>query len=283
MRLAHHVIAHKGPAQVARMLRRLDGDGVSFFVQVGPDRSWVSDELSAQLARPNVTILRPRRIRWGRFSLADAVLGGMLEAFASGVRFDYISLDSGQDYPIKPNEQLLVRLEQSSPASFLAHWQIGDGPWERGGGRERYQSWHFGRVTVPNRFLRVPLKRSFPAGLTPYGGSAYATVSRQTVAWIADFVRDRPEVVRFFKRAFFPDELLVPTLIANAPYDVVNDSLRHIRWNPPSAHPELLTTADLPALAESTAFSARKFDADVDAKILDLIDSQLLGVEAPSL
>jgi hypothetical protein len=86
-------------------------------------------------------------------------------------------------------------------------------------------------------------------------------------------------VLRFFRFADVAEELMFHTVLLSSPLrdSVVNDDLRYIVWKPGVSHPELLTAADLPELERSGDFFGRKFDAAVDAAVLDEIDQRLLG------
>jgi hypothetical protein len=57
----------------------------------------------------------------------------------------------------------------------------------------------------------------------------------------------------------------------------VNDNLRYIAWQDLDAgSPAILRKADFARLVSSPKLFARKFDATVDAEVLDLIDSEIL-------
>jgi hypothetical protein len=54
--------------------------------------------------------------------------------------------------------------------------------------------------------------------------------------------------------------------------------LHFIDWRRGIDHPETLGIKDVPRLASTPAYFARKFDSAVDATVLDRIDAELLGV-----
>ena len=60
---------------------------------------------------------------------------------------------------------------------------------------------------------------------------------------------------------------------------LVRDHKRKIIWTG-GPHPRTLTMSDLPALLESGAFFARKFDDGVDAAVLHAIDQACLNPRA---
>ena len=64
----------------------------------------------------------------------------------------------------------------------------------------------------------------------------------------------------------------------NSPFksEVVNEYKRYIEWkNKDDAHPAILTSEDFPKILNSGMWFARKFDMNVDSKILDMIDKSI--------
>jgi hypothetical protein len=53
---------------------------------------------------------------------------------------------------------------------------------------------------------------------------------------------------------------------------MVNDNLRYIDWSEGKASPKTFTMNDLPILLHSDKLFARKFNADIDANILNEFD-----------
>ncbi len=128
----------------------------------------------------------------------------------------------------------------------------------------------------PNRFVPFPVRRRIPAGLEPYGGSAYWCLSRRAVDYVHQFVREYPRYVRFFRTVYVPDELFFHTILLNSPLrdEVIGDDLRHIVWEDHGV--AVLGPGHLDQLAGSSKLFARKFDIERDPEILDLLDQRLL-------
>jgi len=56
-------------------------------------------------------------------------------------------------------------------------------------------------------------KREIPADLQMMIGSQWWCLRRRTVEWVLDFTRDRPDVMRFFRTTWIPDETFFQTLV----------------------------------------------------------------------
>jgi hypothetical protein len=293
LRHAYIILAHKAPQQVVRLVERLDAEGVEFLVHVDRRSPASVHRGVAELgSRANVTLLPPRPTPWAGRCLMEATLAA-LDAARRGDP-DYVSLLTGQDYPVKTPREIERTLHEAGGASFLDHFPLPRRPGTRyrgavdpsgwaDGGMPRIHSWSFqwrGReFRVPNRLVPLPIRRRLPPGVRFHGGCAYWTLSRAAVGELARAVDRRPDLVRFFGHVSLPDEIFVQTLLADAPGagPLVNDALRYIDWSGQVSHPRVLGAEDLPRLAATEALFARKFDAERDPAVLDLIDRELLG------
>jgi len=232
-------------------------------------------------------------MRWGSATDLDCTLNAMAAVFDSPVRYDYVVFMSGQDYPIKPNREIVSFFEQNRERSYVRHEPI-PGTYEERGGMYRIDQYSFyllgrrlsypdptpprtlkGRLLYSLLGLRFAKPRVFPSYLRPYLGDANLFLSRKATRYILDFAREHPDYLRFLRYTFAPAEVLSPTILANAPEDVreniVDYCLGYRRYV--GAHPVILTTQDLPVLRSANKLFARKFDMAVDSGVLDALDS----------
>lgn len=272
--VAYLVLAHRNPRQVARLIRRLATDRASFLVHI--DRragaGVEKDVRSLVEGTPGVDFLERHRCYWSGFGMVRATLSALERLVEPRVQFDHALLVSGQDYPLRAPEAIERFLGQNEGRSFMTATSLPN-EWP-GGGLPRIERWHLvSRVVLD---LRLPWKRRIPTGLAPYGGGAWMCLSREAVEYVVGFTYRQPEVVRFFEHALHPDELLFQTILMNSPLaeTVVLDHFRYIDWSVDPG-PATLTARDFPTLIESGKLFARKFDVDVDATVLDLLDEHI--------
>jgi hypothetical protein len=278
MRVAYLVLCHRLPEQVARLVRALDVPGAAFFLHLdrnagaGPMRQ-LQHELSG---RDNVRFVPRRRVGWASWSVVAATLDCLRELERSGGDPAQTVLLTGQDYPIKPAEQIARAATGRPGAAFIRHRPLPIPEWGPRGGLERVEQLHLraGR----RRLLALPGRRRLPEGLRVHGGSQLWSLGRPQRRYVLDTVGRRPELVHFFRRTAFPDETFFQTILACSPLrdTLVNDNRRYIRWTG-GASPETLRLADLPELRRSSALFARKLDVGVDGSLLDAIDAELLS------
>lgn len=274
-RIAYIVSAYKLPEQLERLLRRLAGPGVSFAVHV--DRKTprsTHDEMVARVQDLDVHFL-PRHVsHWGGFGHVLATLKGIDHVVAERIPFDYAVLVTGQDYPLRPAAELAHTLGAADGRSFMNHWRLPYAPWGSRGGLDRVQDWHL--ITYRRLHLAVPLRRRLPLGLEPFGGGAYWCLSRRAIDFVHGFVHANPQVVRFFRHVFVPDEIFFQTILMNSPLhnEIENDNLRYVEWSREPA-PAVLGVDDLDAMLCSGKLFARKFDPTVDDAVLAELDRRL--------
>jgi Core-2/I-Branching enzyme len=276
VRLAYVISAYKNLGQVSRLIRRLHGGGAIFLVHV--DKKTSNTEYRA-LADDvgelrGVELLERHSCHWGGFGHVRATLKGIARLASQGSDFDHLILLTGQDYPIKSNAFIERFFADRRGTSFMHFDSLPTEWWSPRGGLDRIEYPH---LRFNGHHARIPVRRSFPRGLEPYGGGAYWSLSRDAVQYVSGFVKDRPDVVAFFKHVDIPDEIFFQTVLLNSPLakTIVNDHLRYIDWTR-GPRPAILETSDFEALAASPKLFARKFDVRHDEQILDLIDERLL-------
>jgi hypothetical protein len=281
MRLAHLIIAHKEPAQVERLVKRLSHEACDIFIHV--DKKIDQSAFAHLAGQGPVRFIRDRqRISWAGYSFTKAIFTGMKEVLAAG-DYDFINLMSGQDYPLQPIDKVVCFLEKNRGLNFMTYEVDGSPWWQKNRSRvEKYHStdFHFkGQYLVQSWINRLLPKRKFPYAFTLYGGNCamYWTLTSACARYVVDFIDRHPTLERFARYTWAPDEFLIPTIIMNSPFrdQVLNNNLRYIDWSQGGPNPKLLTMQDFHKLARSGCFFARKFDIRRDSLILDNLDAMI--------
>jgi hypothetical protein len=279
---AYLIRAHQRPGQVVRLVDRLSTPGSTFHVFVS---ARTPDDVYAAMRRPlagrdDVHWVERIPAYYSGFSLVRSTLAGLASIAGAGPLPSHVVILSGQDYPLRPAAEIEELLAARTGESLVEHFHLPSERWgDEDGGLDRVRYRHFERIRYRTRILRLPFpRRSFPAGLEPYGGSAWCALSDEAVRTLLAFEHEQPEAYRFFAHVRTPDEMFIQTVLLNsrARERVANESIHHIEW-PGGSHPATFRRQDFPRLAASGKPFARKFDTEVDAEVLDLIDTELLG------
>jgi hypothetical protein len=122
---------------------------------------------------------------------------------------------------------------------------------------------------------KKPGQRMMPCNLEPYWGSQWWSLTADAAGHVFDTLRNRPELVGFFKYVECPDEMIFQTILGNSPYKVkFSDNRRYIDWQDSSSSPRMLSSQDdFEKIRNSGCLFARKFD-EINP-ILDWIDRDL--------
>jgi len=224
-----------------------------------------------------VRFLTRRRCTWASFSLVEAALDGVKALLETPEEIGFGVLLTGQDYPLKTAAEIERTLDQAGDRSFMGYWP------SAGRYLTRVQRWNWHgellgrRLRLPNRLIPFSVRRSLPAGLEPFTGSAHWCLSRACLEFISDLESTSPETIEFFRHAAVPDETFFQTVLLSSPLagTIVNDDLRYIDWSGGGNSPRVLTTRDRDRLLESQDLFARKFDPRVDSNVLDALDAAL--------
>jgi hypothetical protein len=276
MKLAHLILTHANPAQLQRLINRLQHADAHFYIHLDSKSDiipflHIADE-------HNVFFIKNRvKVNWGGYSIVQATLNSMAEIQDSGHKYHHINLLSGQDYPIKSTEQIHRFLKENKDTIFMHSLSVIN-EWKEAIPRitqYHLSDYHFkGRVRLEQLMNFLLPVRKMPLNLIPVGRSQWFTATPDSIAYILQFLSDNKNVERFFRNTWAPDEMIFQTILYNSPFrsQLVNDNLLYVDWTEGGASPKVLTMADAGQLEHSDKLFARKFSEALDSTILDHLD-----------
>ena len=304
---------HTDPLQILRLvetIRRLSPEGRILVVH---DATRTPLDPAPFLGIPAVDLLqRNVPVERSYFSMLLPLLEGIERLVERGRGdadwdFDWLVFLTGQDYPTRPLRELEASLASTQYDGFLSFWGIEPGapgsPWRPRQGGKRYlcqyvplPAWTRGPLAAIRFLEKVSPLRFFPVygprigwrpGKTPfdgpfrcYGGRPLWTLSRPCIEEVRRFLRERPDVVDWFRRTASPEEALFHTALVNAGrFKLCPDDRRYTDYRGTrDGHPRTLGRADFETIASGAYDFARKFDTEKDSGILDLLDEKVLGL-----
>ncbi|MEO1637878.1 MAG: DUF5928 domain-containing protein [Pseudomonadota bacterium] len=223
-RIAFILLCHKDPAAIIRQAGQLTaaGDYVAIhFDGNAPAEAYqkIRDGLKDD---PNVTFAAKRhKCGWGEWSLVQATLSAVhaaMDAFADATHFYMIS---GDCMPIKSAAYAHAMLD-GQDLDFIESFDFFKSNWIKTGFREERLIYrhYFNERSQKGRFYtalalqkRLGLTRKVPEDLDMMIGSQWWCLRRASVQAVLDFLRDRPDVIRFFRTTWIPDETFFQTLV----------------------------------------------------------------------
>ena len=293
--IAFLMLAHEHPEPCARLARRLldAGHDVVIHLDLDADDDFMEifDQSLGNTGDGAGTLHRCRRVAvtWGEWSMVEATLAGLEALESLPATPDHVYLLSGADYPIRPLEQLEVFLARHRDIDFIEHVDALTERWVRDGPqRVRFRYWHGVNwrrhphlYTLSLNLQRVlGRERRFPEGLAPHLGAQWWVLSWRSCKTALELAR-RPEIQRFFRRTWVPDELFFQTVVASRSPEAQRRScmLTHALFTDRGT-PVVFHDDHAEYLAKQPAFFARKLSPTA-TDLRDALDGNVSGTTPP--
>lgn len=270
--------AHKNIGQLLRLINAVSHPRVTIYLHIDKKSTMDRSLIPAGVRM----VKKPVEVTWRLFSQVQAIIQSMDEIIRNEPSFDYLTIISGQDYPIVPVEKILETLSDQAGREFIHHAPLDQTGWNKA--RIRFERFYFHSYQNPLiRFCgnmvtwlsdKVRWKRRFYKGMRPWGGSAWWTLTRPCVEFLLRFLEQNRPMVNYMMKTIHPDEMIFQTIIMNSHFaeKAVSENFRYLEWNRGSPNPNILRKSDFAKIIGSQHHFARKFDPEVDEEILDMLD-----------
>lgn len=223
-KIAFILLCHKDPKAIIQQAERLTavGDCMSIHFDASAKKEHYQQIRAALDSNPNVTFAKKRiKCGWGAWSLVQATLYAVEAAEKAFPRATHFYMLSGDCMPIKTAESAHEFLDNND-VDYVESFDYFESDWIKTGMKEerliyrhffneRTQKWRF--YASFNLQKKFNLAREVPADLQIMIGSQWWCLRRRTIEWILDFTRNRPDVMRFFRTTWIPDETFFQTLV----------------------------------------------------------------------
>lgn len=215
------------------------------------------------------------RVGWGEHSIVEATRRLMVAALADGAfGATHLFLASGSCEPIRPASSLKRFLAERPGIEFIQAHDISLGRWIVDGlEEERFRFYFpFNFATQRRAFeaatrwqRRLGVRREVPAGLQIHFGSQWFCLTRETCRAVSEQLA-RPELDRFFRHSWIPDEFAIQTLVAQAcpPERIARHNLTYYEFDR-GGRPLVLENDHAEHLRRQPFFFARKLAPEAHA------------------
>ncbi len=279
MPIAYLILAHANPPQLQRLVQKLSTNQTDIYIHIDAKAN-LADFIKIT-ALPNVYFVTKReKVYWGAYSIVQATVNGFEQMLASGKPYDYITLLSGQDYPLKSNTAIINFFKANTNRAFMEFYSVND-VWQEAIPRlTKYYLTNYpfaGSTKVETLLNKVLPKRQPPKDLVFVGRSQWFSITLEHVKYIVTTLATNHSLRRYFSFTWGSDEFVFQTLLYNSPFkaQMVNDNLRYIDWSAGGASPKTFTMADADTLLQTDKLFARKFNEATDVEILNTIDAAI--------
>lgn len=284
---AYLIMAHKRMDQLEKLLRVLDYSYNDIYLHIDAK---VNRRLYAGLAKSlkysELVLIEPKSLAWGGFTQIETELRLLKTAYESNHAYAYYHLISGQDLPLRPQEDIHNYFDQNSGIEFVTFTGSDGIPLQY---KDRVSLYHpfteiIGSV---DRKYAVPLKvinyisktiqhlfrvdRTRKDNYKSYMGSAWYSITNDFASYMVEHM---DQVLTRYKWTICGDEVYTQTLLMRSPYskNVAEDDIRLIIWDEDAgSRPHTFTISDFELIDNSKCIFARKFDADIDEEVIDKV------------
>lgn len=298
MKLAILLLCHKNPKQINLFLETLQHPDIEFFIHVDKKANITKNIL----ARNDVHILSDEYrvdVQWGEFSQTRATLN-LIYFARDACNADYYWLCSGQDFPIHSAEYILDFLSHDKDANYMQFWSsVSNGAAHENNLDKRnvvyYPHWIMGRSFYKrlikrayvcmtggyNCTFKIFRRKDGLAKIHKYFGSNWMCMTQNFIDWFRKYLQENKWYEKDFVHSLNPDECFFQTLLMLSPYrDTRHDYLHYIDWSTPRKgnpknSPNTLLMEDYDKITSSPYLMARKFDIQVDPKIIELLQRDI--------
>ena len=222
--IAFILLCHKDPETIVRQAEQLTavGDYISIHFDASSSKDAFTHVQDALKDNPNVTYATKRiKCGWGEWSLVQATLYAIEAALKSFPRATHFYMVSGDCMAIK-SAKFTKKFLDNDDCDYIESFDFFESDWIKTGMKEeRLVYRHFFNERTHKKLFynswwaqrKLGLERQIPADLQIMIGSQWWCLRRRTIESIMGMVRKRPDVMRFFRTTWIPDETFFQTLV----------------------------------------------------------------------
>lgn len=314
MRINYLILAHKNVNQLKRLIQHLSKDNpadTSIYIHL--DKKWrisQDDIKSIETTGNNITII-PDRIscKLDDWSLIEAELRLVETAYQCNPKDAYYVMMSGQDYPIKSNEEFVDYCARNYPKPLIdvTPWSPDNWVHLKFMNSSLYHTLF--QIKAKNRMIDLALRgfrrgidylipnrfkmknRLGRIGVTPFGGSAWWTLPVGAIKEILEEYHHNKILIEIYKKTLTPEETFFQTMImrtslsrlvdVNPPEQITQNCPTFAYFNPDgkkfTGHPYVIDCEAWKIIRDYNYYFARKFDETIDSAVFEEIDNNIYG------
>lgn len=279
------IIAHKDIDQVVELAKKLRS---TFKVIIHFDKKIkITNKQKEALDNMGIQYFSKISVNWGSWSIGQVAVELMKEAIEDPT-ITYVHLISGQDWPLKPVEEIKNFYENNNNI-YLRYYKA-----DVKKGHDNALNWQkfyynydlinrhslFGKVinrlsTWTQSLLRVNKLQSLGINLEIYTGANWCDLPRDAVEYCLEYFESHENFRKMLKTGSFSDEFWVQTIICNSKKfenRLDDDYHRFIKWeHVHNSFPAILDENDYEDIQKSNAMFGRKFESPYSDKLIKLL------------
>jgi hypothetical protein len=299
MDIIYIILVHKYPEQFKRLTNRLKAPNVYFYVHL--DSKANIDQFNNEPI-PNLFFIKDRvNCIWGDFSIVQATLN-LIKCVLNDKKKGMVILLSGQDYPIKNQKIINNFFTDNIDYNFIDLNPINK-IWSEKECNRRIKKFRINFSSKKNDFcfcdmidtsawfeltkyhysllktISLLKKRNLNMSIEFVGGSQWWAFNTNTLKLVYNFAFSNMKLIRYFRFTHCADEIFFHTIVnhlCKIDHNIkISDTITYVNWSRSAdgQSPVVLQKEDYEELGQQNSkLFARKFDYEIDCKILDALD-----------
>lgn len=256
-----------------------DIDQINRIINIAPDNFdfYVHIDKKSPLRVGDISKRAKVKINWGAVEHLKAFLLLIEKAYASGDKYDFYHLITGQDFYACNFDKFEELLQKEK--IYVSYFSLPRKGWWHGGlDIVKYKSLASKYDLRQRKFKLLDIlyywwQRLFTKGRSlpfykMYGGLVYCSIPRGAIDWVLNSAISNDLLGRLTDSTC-GEEVFFQTIFLNSPFknQVVNDNLRYTDW---SVHcpPKVLTVEDYDKIINSHKLFCRKIDSIVSKNLI---------------
>lgn len=290
---AYLILAHKNFGQLRKLIELLDHPLNDIYIHVDAKAKDFNEDDFKNICRHSGLHFISKRfnVHWGGVSIMRSELE-LLKIATSKCNYDYYHLLSGMDLPIKSQDYIHNFFDLHKGKEFLNLWKLKPSTVTR---YKYFTIFPEGENYFPTRitnhiFKGIQMIMGFKINrkVNFHFGSQWFSITDELARYV---IQSEDRLEKIFRHTSTCDEIFLPTLVCNSHFrerlfdptpvksqkEFNMSNMRLIDWTRGESirHPWTFREEDFPMLINSEYLWARKFDENVDSKIIDKIYEQL--------
>ena len=268
------ILSYDKPEQLLRLATRLTS---MYDAPIVCHHNFDQCDVDFRAFPENVSVCRPHiPTRWGDVSCIQAARRALRMLYEKSDP-EWFVLLSGSDYPVASARRVLGELGRGEFDAYMEYIRVRFPSKDRFAcvAYDRYIAWRLQigrRVWFPVRDPRMTrIGSPFRDGYSCFAGDHWITANRRSARALLDCAHE--PLLKHLARRPIPEECFYQTVLCNDPdLRISGTSKRYRDWSQGGGSPKMLGIEDIPAILNSGAFFARKFDMGKDAAAMDRLD-----------
>lgn len=294
MKQAVLIIAHNNLELLRKNILLFNDPNIDIFVHIDKKSRIVKDDILRDLfkvekQKSHIEFYKKIRVSWGGYSQIETELLLIEKCLKYSKKYGHIHLISGADLLIKTPKKLCNFFENNKDKEFVHFYSAKI----RGRIEKRYKYYHFitesswkrkklysilnNSMLIIQKLFRIDRRLDIEY---QYGSQWFSITSN-----FAKYILSKKcQIKKMFKYTNCCDEIFLQTILVNSPFiknvykkdfsDNYESIMRLIDWN--RGNPYTFRASDYNELVQSKMIFARKFDENIDEKIIDKVYNFLM-------